>query len=64
MSENIKPRLTRSLRQLRLPAFVENFGAHSVLASNEGISYEKYLLTLSELGIGTAQESKNQTPAS
>lgn len=58
MSENIKPRLTQSLRQLRLPAFVENYGPHAVLASNEGASYEKYLLSLSELELAQRKDRK------
>ena len=44
MAETIKPKLTASLRQLRLPAFVESFGPHAVLAAKDGASYEKYLL--------------------
>ncbi len=58
MSEAIKPRLTQSLRQLRLPAFVDNFGPHAVLAGNEGISYEKYLLALCELELTQRKNRK------
>jgi DNA replication protein DnaC len=60
MSETIKPQLTQVLRQLRLPAFVENYGPHAVLAANEGISYEKYLLSLSQLELAQRRNRKVQ----
>ena len=60
MSETVKPQLTQSLRQLRLPAFVENYGPHAVLAANEGMSYEKYLLALSQLELGQRKNRKVQ----
>jgi DNA replication protein DnaC len=60
MSETIKPQLTQVLRQLRLPAFVENYGPHAVLAANEGMSYEKYLLSLSQLELTQRRNRKVQ----
>lgn len=45
----IKPRMTVCLKQLHLPAFVENYAPQAALAANEGWPYDRYLLGLCEL---------------
>ena len=41
MGNVIKPRISKSLHQLRLPAFVENFGPQAALAANDGWPYDR-----------------------
>jgi DNA replication protein DnaC len=58
MSTVIKPRLTQSLRQLRLPAIVSNYAAQAALASNEGWPYDQYLLNLCELEVSQRESRR------
>jgi DNA replication protein DnaC len=47
----IETPLTRSLRELHLPAFRENFQGQALLAEKEGSSFTQYLLVLCELEV-------------
>lgn len=54
----LKTAITTSLRQLHLPAFVDNYSQHAALAANEGWPYDRYLLALCELELNERQERK------
>ncbi len=54
----LKAELTRALRQLHLPAFVDNYSAQAALAANEGWSYDRYLLALCELELNERHQRK------
>jgi len=58
MGTVIKPQITRSLRHLRLPGFVESFAPQAALAANEGWPYDQYLLTLCEIELSGRQQRK------
>ncbi len=58
MSTVIKPRLSQSLRQLRLPAFASSYAPQAALATNEGWAYDQYLLNLCELEVSQRQTRK------
>lgn len=58
MSTVIKPQLSQSLRQLRLPAIASNYAAQASLAANEGWAYDQYLLNLCELEVSQRQSRK------
>jgi len=58
MSAVIKPQLSQSLRQLRLPAIASNYAAQAALAANEGWAYDLYLLNLCELEVSQRQSRK------
>lgn len=58
MSRSVKSDLSPALKQLRLPAFAEHYAPHSVLATNEGWPYERYLLDLCELEISQRKEHR------
>lgn len=60
MARTLKAQLTQCLRQLHLPAFVENHAAQAALASNEGWSYDQYLLQLCEMELDQREERKKQ----
>ena len=45
----IKSHLTESLRHLHLPMFVTHYAAQAALATTDGWSYDRYLLSLCEL---------------
>ena len=49
MEQVMKPQLTRALRRLHLPVFVAQHSAQATLAANEGWTFDRYLLALSEL---------------
>lgn len=49
MEHLTKPHLTRALRKLHLPVFVAQHAAQGAVAANEGWSFDRYLLSLSEL---------------
>jgi DNA replication protein DnaC len=59
MGNVIKPLITKSLHQLRLLAFAENFGTQAALAANDGWPYDRYLMTLCELEL--AQRGQRRT---
>lgn len=58
MGNIIKPRISKSLHQLRLPAFAENFGPQAALAANDGWPYDRYLLTLCELELAQREQRR------
>ena len=51
-------RLTRNLRTLHLPAFRESFEPEAVRATQESLSYEQYLLELSDREVETRQQNR------
>lgn len=52
--------LTRSLRQLHLPTFLDQYAAHAALAANEGWTYDRYLLGLCEAELAARETRKIQ----
>lgn len=58
MKTTLKPQLTRSLKQLHLPAFAEHHGAQAAVAANEGWTYDQFLLSLSELELQQREQRK------
>lgn len=58
MGNVIKPRISKSLHQLRLPAFAENFGPQAALAANDGWPYDRYLLALCELELSQREQRR------
>jgi DNA replication protein DnaC len=58
MGTVIKPQITRSLRDLRLPGFAGSFAPQAALAANEGWPYDQYLLTLCEIELAQRQQRK------
>ena len=56
----IKPRMTDCLKQLRLPAFAENYAPQAALAGNEGWPYDRYLLGLCELELAARDQRRNE----
>lgn len=60
MGNVIKPRITKSLHELRLPAFAENFGPQAALAANDGWPYDRYLLSLCDLELAQREQRRTQ----
>jgi DNA replication protein DnaC len=58
MASVIKPQLTKSLRALHLPTFVEHHATQSALATDEGWSYDRYLLGLCELELDQREQRR------
>jgi len=58
MGDTIKPSITKSLHQLRLPGFVESFSQQAALAIGEGWTYDQYLLTLCEIELAQRRQRK------
>ncbi len=58
MNKTLKPHLTKSLKQLHLPAFAEQHAAQSAIAANEGWSYDQFLLSLCELELAQREARK------
>src|SRR5437588_10016400 len=56
----IKPRMTASLKQLHLPAFLEHHAPQAALATNEGWPYDRYLLGLCELELAEREQRRVQ----
>jgi DNA replication protein DnaC len=54
----IKPRMTDCLKQLHLPAFVEQHAPQAALAANEGWPYDRYLLGLCELELAERDQRR------
>ncbi len=48
MSTGNLPRLRECLIELHLPAFREHYAAQAALATQESLSYPRFLLSLSE----------------
>lgn len=61
MDSVTKPQLHSLLRQLHLPAFLDNYSTHAALAANEGWPYDRYLLGLCELESSERAQRKIQT---
>ena len=50
---SLKIEITGSLRQLHLPAFVDNYDVQATVATNEGWAYDRYLVALCDgFGLG------------
>ena len=60
MGNVIKPRITKSLHELRLPAFAEDFGPQAALAANDGWPYDRYLLSLCDLELAQREQRRTQ----
>jgi len=58
MGNVIKPRISKSLHQLRLPAFAENFAPQAALAANDGWPYDRYLLALCDLELAQRDQRR------
>lgn len=56
----LKTELKESLKRLLLPAFVAQHATQSVVAANEGWTYDQYLLRLCELEIAQRETRKRQ----
>ena len=54
----MKTEIARSLRQLHLPAFVDNYDVQATLATNEGWAYDRYLVALCELELEERRQRK------
>ncbi len=58
MKTTLKPHLTKSLKQLHLPAFAEHHAAQAAIAANEGWTYDQFLLSLCELELAQREARK------
>jgi len=58
MGNTIKPAITRSLRQLHLPAFANNYQQQAAMAASEAWPYDRYLFTLCELELSEREQRK------
>lgn len=58
MKQTLKPQLTKSLKQLHLPAFAEHYAAHGAIAATEGWTYDQFLLQLCELELQQREARK------
>ena len=56
----LKEPITDSLRQLHLPAFVDNYSPQAALATNDGWPYDRYLLALCELELEERRQRKTE----
>ena len=54
----MKTEIARSLRQLHLPAFVDNYDVQATVATNEGWAYDRYLVALCELELEERRQRK------
>ena len=54
----LKAQITTSLRQLHLPAFVDNYSRQSAVATNEGWPYDRYLHALCKLELEERRQRK------
>ena len=60
MSTGSTPRLRECLIELHLPAFREHYAAQAALATQESLSYPRFLLSLSEIEVAERHERKIQ----
>ena len=60
MSTGNLPRLRECLIELHLPAFREHYAAQAALATQESLSYPRFLLSLSEIEVAERHERKIQ----
>ena len=56
----VKTEIASSLRQLHLPAFVDNYGVQATVATNEGWAYDRYLVALCELELEERRQRKTE----
>ncbi len=54
----IKSHLIESLRHLHLPMFVTHYAEQAALATNDGWSYDRYLLSLCELELNQREKKR------
>ena len=59
MSTGNLPRLRECLIELHLPAFREHYAAQAALATQESLSYPRFLLSLSEIEVAERHERKS-----
>ena len=52
--------ITTALRQLHLPAFVDNYSSQATVATNDGWSYDRYLVALCELELEERRQRKTE----
>ena len=60
MSTGNLPRLRECLIELHLPAFREHYATQAALATQESLSYPRFLLSLSEIEVAERHERKIQ----
>ncbi len=58
MKQTLKPHLTKSLKQLHLPAFAEHHAAQAAIAANESWTYDQFLLQLCEFELQQREARK------
>ena len=61
MSTGNLPRLRECLIELHLPAFREHYAAQAALATQESLSYPRFLLSLSEIEVGGAARAQKSS---
>ena len=49
MKVNLRKQLTELLKELHLPMFCQYHAEYAIKATNEGFSYEQYLLELAQI---------------
>jgi len=58
MKPNLRQQLTELLKELHLPMFREYHAEYAVKATNEGLSYEQYLLELAQIECDVRRANK------
>lgn len=58
MKPNLRKQLTELLKELHLPTFREYHAEYAVKATNEGLSYEQYLLELAQIECDVRRANK------
>ena len=61
MKPNLRKQLTELLKELHLPMFREYHAEYAVKATNEGLSYEQYLLELAQIECDVRRANKIAT---
>ena len=52
--------ITTALRQLHLPAFVDNYSSQATVATNDGWPYDRYLVALCEPDLDERRQRKTE----
>ena len=60
MDSVIKPQLMKSLRALHLPTFASHHATQAALATQDGWTYDRYLLALCEMELGRRETRRKQ----
>lgn len=60
MTKSLQTQLSKSLRDLHLPTFRENYHSQAVISEKEGCSFAQYLLTLCEMEVRDRRERRTQ----